>query len=248
VPRLLAETVVCSLAVWRGDPDAAELLADLVDKADRAGELQRIAPALELETVWALTRDTPMPLERFRRVTAEIEREGMRGWGALHAVAWAAVAGLSVDWGGPVAAPHAAMLRRDWASAAAAFGDAGWSHDRAVMLSLCDDETALREAIAIARRLGARPLETRVTRRMRRLGLTVPRGPRSSTLGNPAGLTARQLEVLALLRDGLSNADIADRLVISPKTAEHHVSAVLSKLDADTRRDAVRRAGELGLE
>jgi DNA-binding NarL/FixJ family response regulator len=53
--------------------------------------------------------------------------------------------------------------------------------------------------------------------------------------------------VLALLREGLTNAEIADRLVVSPRTAEHHVAAVLRKLAAPSRRDAVARADKLGL-
>jgi DNA-binding NarL/FixJ family response regulator len=68
-----------------------------------------------------------------------------------------------------------------------------------------------------------------------------------STRSNPAGLTARQLEVLALVADGLTNAEIAERLVVSPRTAEHHVAAVLTKLGATTRLDVARRASELGL-
>ena len=71
---------------------------------------------------------------------------------------------------------------------------------------------------------------------------------RESTRANPAGLTARQLEVLRLVADGCTNAEIATRLVVSPRTAEHHVAAVLAKLGAATRRDAARRASELGLE
>ena len=82
---------------------------------------------------------------------------------------------------------------------------------------------------------------------MRELGLAVPHGPRESTRANPAGLTARQLEVLSLLAAGLTNAEIADKLVVSPRTAEHHVAAVLTKLGASSRRDAARRASELGL-
>ena len=120
-------------------------------------------------------------------------------------------------------------------------------YDRGLMLSLVDDEDSLHEAIGIARSLGADPLTHRVAERMRELGLRVPQGPRESTRENPAGLTARQLEVLALLIEGLTNAEIADRLVVSPRTAEHHVAAVLSKLGAATRRDAARRAAELGL-
>ena len=215
-------------------------------KADRTAELQRIVPALALATEWSLTRDGPRPLERFRRVIGEIRWHEQPGGDAVQAAAWAAVAGLDVPWDGWAPAPYAAMLRRDWAAAAAAFGEIGWGYDRGLMLSLCDDEASLREALAIARRLGAGPLAERATRRMRRLGVTVPRGPRAATRGNPAGLTARQLEVLALLVDGLTNAEIAERLVISPRTAEHHVAAVLDKLGADNRQDAARRAAELG--
>ena len=130
------------------------------------------------------------------------------------------------------------MLRRDWRAAADAFGEVGWTYDRALMLSLLDDEESLAEAIEIARGLGAEPLTRRVAARMRELGLRVPHGPREATRANPAGLTARQLEVLALLAEGLTNAEIADRLVVSPRTAEHHVAAVLTKLGAATRAEA----------
>jgi DNA-binding CsgD family transcriptional regulator len=75
----------------------------------------------------------------------------------------------------------------------------------------------------------------------------VPRGRLPATRANPAGLTARQLDVLALLVDGLSNADIAARLVISRKTADHHVSAILGKLDVRSRGEAVAAARRLGL-
>ena len=139
------------------------------------------------------------------------------------------------------------MLRRDWLGAADAFGDVGWTYDRALMLSLLDDEQRLVESIEIARGLGAEPLTRRVAGRLRELGLRVPHGQREATRANPAGLTARQLEVLALVVEGLTNAEIAERLVVSPRTAEHHVAAVLSKLGAATRRDAARRAAELGL-
>jgi DNA-binding NarL/FixJ family response regulator len=139
------------------------------------------------------------------------------------------------------------MAARDWGAAADGFGAVGWTYDRALMLSLLDDEASLTEAVELARSLGAEPLLRRAARRMRARGLSVPRGPRDATRANPAGLTSRQLEVLALLQAGLPNAEIADRLVVSPRTAEHHVAAVLAKLGAANRWDAVRRASELGL-
>jgi predicted ATPase/DNA-binding CsgD family transcriptional regulator len=248
VAQLVAKTVLAELAVRRGDPDAAERLADLAAQAVRASEPQRLAPLVELETEWALTTGVAMPFERLEALLDATRSPGtLIGWGAVRVAASAAVAGIPVELDPPRSAPHAAMLRRDWLGAANAFGAVGWSYDRALMLSLVDDEDSLHEAIGIARSLGADPLTHRVAERMRELGLRVPQGPRESTRENPAGLTARQLEVLTLLSEGLTNAEIADRLVVSPRTAEHHVAAVLSKLGAATRRDAARRAAELGL-
>jgi predicted ATPase/DNA-binding CsgD family transcriptional regulator len=248
VAQLVAKTVLAELAVRRGDPDAAERLADLAAQAVRASEPQRLAPLVELETERALTTGAPLPLELLETLLDEERPPGaLIGWGAVRVAAWAAVAGIPVELEPPSSAPYAAMLRRDWLGAADAFGEVGWSYDRALMLLLLDGEGPLHEAIGIARGLGADPLTHRVAERMREHGIRVPQGPRESTRENPAGLTARQLEVLALLTDGLTNAEIAERLVVSPRTAEHHVAAVLTKLGAATRRDAARRAAELGL-
>ena len=245
--RLLAKTVLAELAVRRGDPGAGERLEELVAEADRTGELQRIVPLLELAVERALTSGSPMPVERFEQL-AELPTGGIRrGRLAMRISAWAAVAGIEFEVDGPMSPPHAAMARRDWRAAADAFGEVGWTYDRALMLSLVDEESALVEALEIARGLGAEPLTRRVVGRMRELGIRIPQGPREATRANPAGLTARQLEVLALLAEGLTNAEIAERLVVSPRTAEHHVAAVLTKLGASTRREAVRRASELDL-
>ena len=96
-------------------------------------------------------------------------------------------------------------------------------------------------------RLGARPAAQMVARKLRERGARVPRGPRQATQENPAGLTGRQLEVLALLADGLSNAEIADRLVVSQKTVDHHVSAILKKLAVRSRAQAAAEAARLGI-
>ena len=196
----------------------------------------------------ALTSGGPVPLERFEQLAERLRSSGgLSGRYALRLAAWGAVVGVDMDLEGPVSGPFAAMLRRDWRAAAEAFGDLGWGYDRALMLSLLDDEGSLREAIDVARRLGAKPLTKRVAARMRDMGIRVPRGRGKATRTNAAGLTARQLEVLALVAEGLTNAEIAERLVVSQRTAEHHVAAVLMKLGATTRREAARRASELQL-
>ena len=252
VLQLLANTVLAELAVRRGDPDAAQRLTDLAGLAVRAGELQRLTPVIELVAEYALTREVPMPTALLGMLLDALHsRAVMIGWGVVRIKAWCTAAGidigLDVDGSTTPPGPFTAMIEQDWLGAADAFGEIGWPYDRAVMLSLLDDEASLGEALDIARRLDAAPLVNRVTSRMRHLSMRIPRGEREATRVNPAGLTARQLEVLTLVASGRTNAEIADALFVSPRTAEHHVAAVLTKLGVTTRREAARRAAELGL-
>jgi DNA-binding CsgD family transcriptional regulator len=135
-------------------------------------------------------------------------------------------------------------LRRvgDWRAAAARWEQLGCPYERAAALADADDEEALLTALRLADDLGAVPLAARVRRRLRVQGRKgVPRGPQPTTRANRAGLTARQLDVLELVGKGLTDAEIAQRLVLSVKTVNHHVAAILAKLGVDNRRDAVRR-------
>ena len=96
--------------------------------------------------------------------------------------------------------------------------------------------------------MGARPAARLISRRLRERGVRgVPRGPQPRTRENPAGLTARELEVLALVAEGMRNAQIAQKLIVSEKTVNHHVSAVLRKLDVSTRGEASAKATRDGL-
>ncbi|HXV93529.1 MAG TPA: LuxR C-terminal-related transcriptional regulator, partial [Pseudonocardia sp.] len=145
--------------------------------------------------------------------------------------------------------PHdPCALRRAgrWRAAAEVWERLGYPYERAQALADADEPEALLTALEICGGLGAEPLAARVRARLRALGVQkVPRGPQPSTRANPAGLTARQLDVLALLAKGLTDAEIAARLVLSVRTVNHHVAAVLDKLGVDNRRDAVRAAATL---
>jgi len=115
-------------------------------------------------------------------------------------------------------------------------------------LSGSNEQEPLRRSLAELQRLDARPAAAIVARRLRELGARgLPQGPRLATKDNPAGLTAREAEVLALVADGLRDAEIAERLVLSTRTVGHHVSAILAKLGVRTRAEASVKAVHLGV-
>lgn len=135
-------------------------------------------PVIELQTELALTSRGPILAERFEQVAGQMrENGGLRVRFAVRLAGWAAVAGMDIELDWSASGPYAAMMRRDWRTAADEFGELGWSYDRALMLSLLDDEPALVEVIEIGRRLGAGPLTKRVGERMRGLGPARPAGP-----------------------------------------------------------------------
>jgi DNA-binding SARP family transcriptional activator/DNA-binding CsgD family transcriptional regulator/tetratricopeptide (TPR) repeat protein len=123
--------------------------------------------------------------------------------------------------------------------------DAGAPYNAAWALLDSDDEVDVREARARFEQLRAAVLVARCDAKLRGMGAKVPRGARASTQANVGGLTDREVEVLALIDEGLRNADIAERLHLSQKTVGHHVSAILGKLGAASRTEAVRRARDL---
>jgi DNA-binding CsgD family transcriptional regulator len=98
---------------------------------------------------------------------------------------------------------------------------------------------ALRDADQAARRLAAAPMRAEIATlaRRARIDLAVP-GPVPLPDPDPLGLTPREREVITLLSDGLSNAEIARTLYISEKTASVHVSNILRKLGVTSRIQA----------
>jgi DNA-binding CsgD family transcriptional regulator len=146
-----------------------------------------------------------------------------------------------------IAEPYRLMQRSEWLEAAAIWKEMGMPYEQALALAE-GPEDAQRGALAILDRLGASPLAAIVRRRLRERGARgVPRGPNDTTRANPAGLTAREIEVLALLAHGISNAQLAHKLHRSTKTVDHHVSAILEKLGARSRTEAVATALAQGL-
>jgi DNA-binding CsgD family transcriptional regulator len=168
-------------------------------------------------------------------------------WSQGELAVWLRRTGESVVANG-VAEPYRLVLDGAYQAAADEFHRLSMPYDAALALLDSADPALSVRALDILDRLGADAVAAKARRDLRARGQSVvPARRRSATLANPAGLTARQVDVLRLLGDGLTNAELADRLFLSVKTVDHHVSAILAKLEVNKRREAVRRARELGI-
>jgi DNA-binding CsgD family transcriptional regulator/tetratricopeptide (TPR) repeat protein len=246
--RIMALIALGRLRARRGDPGAGQALDEALALAQPTGTLQRIAPAraARAEAAW-LAGDRDRTAEE-ARAAYDLALSRAHPWFAGELAYWRWVGGERFDAPDWIAAPFALEIADRWREAAAEWERLGCSYEAARALSNGDDSDALRQALLTFERLGARPMAAVVSRRLREMGVRhIPRGPRPTTRTHPAGLTAREAEVLGLLAEGLAYADIARRLHVSLKTVEHHVSSVLSKLGARTRAEAVREATRRGL-
>ncbi|HEY7629080.1 MAG TPA: AAA family ATPase [Thermoleophilaceae bacterium] len=247
--RAPALAVLGLVRARRGDPEQWAALDDAQALTVSGGELQRLGPvaAGRAEALWLAGRS-----DEVDAATASVLELALRyevPWIVGELACWRRRAGLQDDLPAAAAAhPYALSLAGDWAGAAAWWRELGCPYEAALALADADEEGPLRQALEELQALGARPAAAIVARRLREQGVRgLPQGPREATRNNPAGLTRRELEVVALLAEGLRNAQIAERLVISEKTVDHHVSSILRKLDAGTRGEASAKAAQLGL-
>ncbi|GGO13157.1 ATP-binding protein [Micromonospora parathelypteridis] len=215
--------------------------------AVQSRELQFVVPvaAALAERHW-LAGDPEPAVAELRRVH-RLAAEAGQPWFAGELAYWLWRVGQPVGDTGALASPYRRLIEGDWAGAAGEWQQLGCPYSRAEALA-CGDGPAAGEALRILDGLGAVAVARRIRADLRGRGMArVPRGPRPATAAHPTGLTARQREVLALLVDGLSNAEIAARLSLSTRTVDHHVSAVLGKLAVPSRGQAAATARRQGL-
>ncbi len=252
ISRIPALAALGRLRARRGEAGAGALLDEALALALPTSELQRVGPVAvaRAEAAW-LDGDTDRcALEARRGLGIAMQRDNRWIIGDSASWLWRAGALADQEFADVIdrcAEPYALQMRGRWHEAASTWAALGCPFEEAQALA-DGDEAAQRDALEIFERLGARPSAEALRRRLHDAGVRgLARGPRAVTRDNAFGLTARELEVLRLLCDGLRNAEIAARLHRSVRTVDHHLAAVFAKLGVDSRGAAITTAQREGL-
>ncbi|MFL6600853.1 MAG: AAA family ATPase [Steroidobacteraceae bacterium] len=243
VTRIPALRTLGHLRIRRGDPGANEPIREARALAGPAPELQRVGMLALVcaEAAWlsgdrdGVLREVQPTYELVRR------RRDPRMKGELAAWLWrmGALEESPLD----IPEPYALEISRDWQGAARAWKQLGCPYECATVLAMYGTEPQQKEALGIFEQLGAGPAMQALRKQMRAQGIrSIPRGSRNSTRRNAHGLTNREAQILTLLSEGLRNAAIAERLFVSTKTVDHHVSSILTKLGVASRAEAAALA------
>ena len=232
----------------RDHPDALSTLDEAMRQAEPTSELQTVAPVAAARSEYFLWHgDLDRAAAEARRgldLAGSVRQPFQIGMLAYRL--WRAGGTEPVTTA--MAPPYQMMIHGDWAGSATEWAARGATYLRAEALS-AGDQPAATEALRILDDLGATRAAGHLRTRLRERGFTrIPRGPRRATAAHAAGLTSRQADVLALLAEGLTNAEIAGRLTLSAKTVDHHISALLRKLGVANRGQAAALAHRMNLD
>jgi DNA-binding CsgD family transcriptional regulator len=250
IARITALVALGRVRARRGDPAVWDALNEAQELAGNTGTLQRIAlmQATQAEAAWFDGK----PAYAAEAATAGVELAVRKRhpWFASELLFWCWQGDGSLPGGLPAFCarhPFALEISGRWQEAAAAWRELSCPFEAARALAE-GDEAAQREALTVFESFGARPMIERVRHKLRAAGVrSFQRGPRDSTLNHPSGLTIKEVEVLALLAQGLRNKEIGERLHRSSRAIDHHLAAIFTKLDVSSRAEAVSAAYRLGV-
>ena len=246
--RIPALTMLARLQIRRGEKQSSSTLDEMWALASASGEFQWIGPAAVAIAEHAILANRADEAHVALAEAAAIGGGHSMPWILGELQLWAGRGGVHMEKA-DAADGYRQELDDDWAGALGAWTTLGNPFNAAMTRAWSGDEDVMREALVDLDALGATAWASWLRARMRAAGIKkVPKGPSSATRENPAGLTKRQVDVLRLLAEGLTNGEIANELFVSTRTVDHHVSAVLMKLGVGSRREAGVKLEELGFD
>ena len=247
--RIVALVALGLSRVRRGDFEGSEL-EEALELARPTLEFQRLGPvrAARAEAAWLANDLASAAAEAGAAI--DLARERPHPWfsGSLAMWLWRAGAGWPDIDDAILAVPYRFLKAGSWQAAADGWQERGNLLEAGRALACSPEESDLRAALTLFERIGARPDAARLASHMRALGFrNLPRVARAGSRAEFAMLTPREVEVLALVASDVTNAEIAQRLFLSKRTVEHHVSSILAKLEVTSRETAAIRAREAGM-
>jgi len=231
--------VLGTLQTRRGRPEALGTLERARASVAEVDDLcfNSLVAAALVENMWLTGAFEPDRLRNFKEILDETVRLE-HVWNAGRLAIWLWKLGEISEVPDGIPEPFRLIMAGDPLKAAQLWKQLGYPYEHAIALSHGETPDRLG-ALEILETLGATAVAAKLRGELRADGVFIPRGRAHATRRHPMGLTAREDEVLALLAEGLSNGEIADRLFVSPRTVEHHVAAVMRKLNAPSREEAV---------
>jgi DNA-binding CsgD family transcriptional regulator/DNA polymerase III delta prime subunit len=236
--KVMPLNVVGLIRARRNDPGVLKLIDDSSKLAIQMGEIEKIVSvtSAKAEYFWLQNKLADFANE-LKSIFIRVKKSN-NPWAIGEIAFWLWKAGVLTEISKIIAKPFLLQIKGDWKGAADEWKKLSCPYEEALALADGNEESKIK-ALAILESLGATATINLLKQQMRESGIKrIPKGPRESTKANPLGLTKRQIDVLKLMTRGLSNSEIASNLYISPKTVDHHISAILAKLNLHSRMEA----------
>ena len=235
---VMPRTVVGLIRARRNDPGALKYIEQSFALAFQMGELEKIVflTSAKAEYYWLNNQMSQFAKELESIYLSVLKSNNPWAIGEIAYWLWKNENLNAIPT--IIAKPYLLQIQGKWQEAAKLWEVLLCPYEQAISLSE-GDEQAQKKALEIFEKLGASATLQLIKQKMRESGIkSIPKGPRKSTKENPSGLTKRELEVLELVSHGMSNSEIGKELFISAKTVDHHISAILSKLNIHSRTEA----------
>jgi len=250
-PIITRVGVIAALATLRIRQGKFEEAESLIEEGERLAvqteEAQRIVPKTVVKLEWLWHQQESPDHDEISELEERFFSTSQQSPHYSDLAYWMNRCGMPVKYEGLCAEPVRLEIDGRWQEAATMWEALECPFELALALGEGDLE---KKKLCLQKldALGAVGTRDMLRAKMKRSGISgLPRGLRESTRNNPVQLTSRHLDILQLLQIGCRNHEIAEKLFISPKTVDHHMSAIFLRLGVDSRAKAVEKAKVLGI-